>query len=217
VVATGEDKIPVGGKWGHLQNHIARPEELDRMFGHPKAKGIAIIGGQVSGNLINLDFEGKDHSHTPMESVYPDWEKLASEALARLGIGPLFEKMPVTKTQHGGYHARWRVLGETDIGNDKLAKRWAVNPETGQILNDKNGKPIADLLIESKGEGGYALCPPSLGYELVQGDLTQIPTLPIGVHELLVSIAKSFHTAMEEKSRVTSEHESNPQSAIRNR
>ena len=208
VVATDAGKLPVI-KWGPFQERIATDDEVIAMFTHPKAQGIAMIGGRVSGNLFTLDFEGKDHDHNPMPSVYPLWAEMAQAELARLGMADLFFKIPVITTQHGGYHAKWCVVESVALGNEKLAKRWVVNTETGSILTDKNGKPIADLLIESKGEGGYALCPPSKGYELIQGDLTQIPIFPIGVHELLVSIAKSFHTAIESKARVTSSpHES---------
>ena len=179
------------------------------MFSHPQAKGIATIGGAVSGNLFTLDFEAKDHVHQPMEPVYRQWEKMGRTALKKLGMEHLFDTIPMIKTQNDGYHTRWRGHGDVNLKNEKLAKRWAVHPETSEILTDKHGKPIPDLLIESKGEGGYALCPPSPGYELIQGDLTQIPVFPIGVHDILVSIAKSFHTAIDEKSRVTSsQHES---------
>ena len=210
VVPTDSNKIPVGGKWGHLKQRRATPDELTRMFSHPKAQGIALIGGAVSGNLFTLDFEGKNHAHNPMPSVYPMWEKMAKEALAQHRMADLFDTIPVIKTQNHGYHTHWQVEGDGKLPNEKLAKQWALNSETGEPLTDKNGKPIADLLIESKGEGGCTICPPTPGYELIGGDLTHIPILPIGVHEILVGITKSFHTAIEEKSRVTSSaHESN--------
>ena len=205
VVATDSDKIPVGGKWGHFQDRIASEDELKRMFDNKRVTGIATIGGQVSGNLYNMDFEGKDHNHNPMSSVYPQWEDRAKAALREMEMENLFEKIIVTKTQNGGYHGRWRVAGDVELKNGKLAKRWAVSPDTGKVLTDKNGRPIADLLIESKGKGGYALCPPSPGYELIQGNLTQIPVFPVGVHEILVWAARSLHTAIDPKSRVTSE------------
>lgn len=189
VIPTDAKKIPIG-KWGEFQIKIAPPDKIPEMFAH--AQAIALIGGKVSENLYQMDFEGKDHDHKPMKSVFPDWSERAQAELTRLGHPHLFDMFVVVKTQNGGHHVRWRVSDDFELKTEKLAQRWS-----GDV--NENGKPIPNLLIESKAEGGYALIPPSPGYELIQGSLTDIPTIPVGIHERLVELAKSFHSAVEEK------------------
>ena len=168
-------------EWTRFQSEIPSAEWIRKWR---NAWGIAIIGGKVSGNLFCLDFEAKDHKHEPMESVYQEWKKLV-KAERKSDAPHLF---PVSKTMSGGIHVRWRVKGDYNLVNEKLAFAWSGD--------SKNSKPIANCLIEAKAEGGYALCPPSPGYEMVQGNLTQIPTISIDKHERLVAIAKSFHSAI---------------------
>ena len=172
-------------EWTRFQREIPSAQWIHKW---PNAWGIAIIGGKVSGNLYCMDFEAKDHKHGPMESIYPEWEKLVKAELIRLGYPDLFGQFPITKTMNGGIHIRWRVLGDKKLKNDKLAFAWSGDTQ--------DGKPIANCLIEAKAEGGYALCPPSPGYEMVQGDNTQPPAVPFDLHETLVSIGVSFHSAM---------------------
>ena len=172
-------------EWTRFQREIPSAQWIRKWR---NAWGIAIIGGKVSGNLYCMDFEAKDHKHGPMESIYPEWEKLVKAELIRLGYPELFAQFPITKTMSGGIHIRWRVLGDKKLKNEKLAFAWSGD------TND--GKPIANCLIEAKAEGGYALCPPSPGYKMVQGDNTQPPAVPSDLHETLVSIGVSFHSAM---------------------
>jgi len=189
VIPTDEKKIPIG-KWGDFQVRIATPENFTRMFANPNASSMALVGGRVSGNLYQLDFEGKDYAHKPMCPVYPAWSEQAKTNLARLGHPSLFEKLPIVRTRNNGYHVRWRVSGNVDLKTERLALGWS-----GDL--DKKDKPIPNLLIESKSEGGYAIIPPSIGYELIQGSLLDIPTIPVGIHEQLVELARSFHTALQ--------------------
>ena len=187
VIPTDAKKIPVG-KWADFQTRIATSSELSKMFAH--APAIAAIGGRVSGNLYQMDFEGKDHQKRPMESVYPQWAQLAKAELIRLGHSLLFARLVIVKTQNGGYHVRWRVEGDLDLKTEYLAKAWS-----GDF--DDRGRAIPNLLIESRAEGSYALIPPSPGYEPIQGTHLDIPAIPIGIHGMLAELARSFHTAIE--------------------
>ena len=169
-------------EWTRFQSEIPSAEWIRKWR---NAWGLAIIGGKVSGNLFCVDFEAKDHNQAPMECVYQEWKRLVKAERKSDEPPYLF---PISKTMSGGIHVRWRVEGDYNLVNEKLSFAWSGDT--------KNGKPIANCLIEAKAEGGYALCPPSPGYEMVQGDLTQIPTISIDLHERLVAIAKSFHTAI---------------------
>ena len=68
----------------------------------------------------------------------------------------------VQKTQSGGYHVIYRC-SETE-GSKKIASRVGVEGESKKLA-----------LVESKGKGGYILVSPSAGYEVIHGDLENIP------------------------------------------
>lgn len=72
------------------------------------------------------------------------------------------ELFPIIKTKGGGYHIYFR--SQFCEGNKKLAMR--VNSAQRQ-----------ETLVETRGKGGYVVCPPSPGYEIIQGNLLNIPEL----------------------------------------
>ncbi len=127
------------------------------------AEAIAVITGKVSDNLIIIDFDNH----------FGD----AAKNIAR------FEKMsPVQvikqSTPSGGFHLIYRT---PDPGkNRKLAQR----------LNLK-GQP--DTLIETRGEGGYALVAPSPKYQLIRGSFDNIPVLTEDQHNEMMTAAMSFN------------------------
>lgn len=189
VLPTQQDKRPVGGKWGHLQQDIASEQDIKRMFGNGQAKGIGIIGGKISGQLYQMDFD----DHKDLGCVFKEWKALVIAA----GHKVLFDSLVIHKTQNGGYHVRWRVETSDELASKKLAQRWVIDKATSEMVVNERGKPEPDTLIESKAEGGYCLCPPSPGYERIQGTLLDIPTISYECHQLLVSIAQTFHSAVE--------------------
>jgi hypothetical protein len=203
--------------WEPFKTRLATPDEIRTWFG--PAKGIGIIGGRVSSQLVQLDFEGKTSDHQPMTPVFDDWNALVLVALADAQL-TLASPLSVCQTPSGGYHVRWRV--ETDDTPREardlrlacepwVAARFAVDPDTGEIQTDAKGKPIRDKLIETKNEGGYCLCPPSEGYREISGDLTNIATVSMHVHTLLMDVARSFHSAVlpeTEKRHNTATHAS---------
>ena len=80
----------------------------------------------------------------------------------------------VTRTRSGGYHLCYRT--DNPEGNMKLAR-------------DANGI----TLIETRGEGGIIIVPPTEGYMFIRGSLDEIPYLPPAVRCELMSLAKSFN------------------------
>ena len=92
--------------------------------------------------------------------------------------GELAQKLPMQRTGSGGYQVGFRSTLKTR--NDKLAYAPAEN---------KEGRETA---IEIRGEGGYAVLPPSFchlaekrgkqhqnPYKVIQGDFANIPTIPM--------------------------------------
>ncbi|MFH0782522.1 MAG: DUF3987 domain-containing protein [Pseudomonadota bacterium] len=83
-------------------------------------------------------------------------------------------KLLKRKTPSGGYHLIYRSSSQVP-GNLKLAC-------------DQTGK----VRIETRGEGGYFLSPPSEGYCVISGSLTDCPTLCPAEVEAIHTIAQAF-------------------------
>jgi len=121
--------------------------------------GVCIITGAVSGNLEIIDFDNGGE-------LFDAWYGQISAGLR--------DRLVVEQTPSGGWHVIYRC--ETDIcGNMKLAQR-------------KNGSKI-HTLIETRGEGGLFLCAPTAGYELMQGELTNVPVLSSDERQQLLESA----------------------------
>jgi hypothetical protein len=90
--------------------------------------------------------------------------------------------LPVVQTPSGGYHVYYRA--PEVLGNQKLA----VRPQ-GQKYK---------TLIETRGEGGYVLAPPSNGYVLQDSNLNAIPTLTVQQRRTLLDLARSFDQRPDE-------------------
>lgn len=126
------------------------------------ASGIGIVCGKVSGNLELLDFDDGG-------SAFEAWFLTIPEDLAR--------RLVVEKTPSGGMHVYYRIGGSGYAvpGNRKLAMT-----RDGQVL------------IETRGEGGYVKCAPSEGYKPVQSDLLHVPTLTPIEAQILIDTAISL-------------------------
>lgn len=176
VIATGDTKralLP----WKEYQSRFLTEDEIKIQFNHPKASGLAVVCGAVSGNLEVIDVDIKyDLSGTL-------WERYKTE------ISSIYDKLYVVKTKSGGYHIYYR--SEVIEGNQKLANRPATEEE---LKDNPNVKEV--VLIETRGEGGYVIAPPTPGYEK-QSDFI-IPVLSIEERDLLLFAARSFNEIIEE-------------------
>lgn len=120
------------------------------------ADGWCIVAGKSSGNIEVLDFDEKHE-----KGIFEKWKsKLdAEEAL-------VLSSLPLNKTKSGGYHVWYR--SEFVEGNKKLAI----------TIGEKDGKPCAgEASIETRGQGGQALIPPSAGYSSLSGSMANIPKI----------------------------------------
>lgn len=176
VISTNDIKKAVIA-WKPYQQNIPTDSELSYMFGHPNTKGLAIICGQVSGNLEVIDVDCK------YGISFEDYKKRILEDNAEL-----YKKLYIISTKTKGYHIYYRC--EYIEGNKKLAQRHPTEDE-------KSANPMSGpmVLIETRGEAGYVIAPPSEGYEIIQGQ--EIPVLDIQERDLLLSIARSFNQVLE--------------------
>jgi putative DNA primase/helicase len=157
--------------WKPFQERQPTDEELVRWFGPGQPpRGLAILGGAVSGGLEIIDFD--------RDEAFDAWF-----ALAREENWSLLLRLCVVKT-HRGYHVYYRCPGHIK-GNQKLAQR-----------TDAQGQPYA---IETRGEGGYVLAPgcppachPDLGvYRHVQGPpVAAVATIDPSERGLLLGLAQ---------------------------
>jgi hypothetical protein len=101
------------------------------------------------------------------DRIFPEWKRK---------VGQVADRLPVVKTAKG-YHVYLRC---DDPGpNQKIARN------------------STHVYIETRGEGGYVLAPPSVHpsgarYELINGDLTDIPHLDPDTVDQILAIARSF-------------------------
>jgi hypothetical protein len=181
-------KRPALSQWERFQKQLP-PENVVRAYWQDGTKGIAIIGGAVSGNLETIDFD--------RDGLFALWRELIEESMPGL-----VSRLCLVRTPRGPtcYHVRYRCREVPIPGNMKLAQEPCINPKTGN--------PDLVALIETRGEGGYALapgCPPACHetgrtYEHVGGPpLTDLPEITAQEREILIAAARSFDLASAAK------------------
>ncbi|MGW0942938.1 DUF927 domain-containing protein [Streptomyces sp. NPDC002623] len=137
------------------------PGQHDDWFGGDRPRGIAVVYGQVSGNVELIEFEGLAIREGLLDDV--------TEIMEGSGLGEPWAAVLggwATESPSGGRHYRVRVEGDVP-GNTKLASRLALEDEytedEKQRLREKPNARIVRVLIETRGEGGYGLVEPSGG------------------------------------------------------
>lgn len=138
----------------------------------------AVANGAVSGNLTTLDFDEKHY-----EGLYDLWyARLSDEQRA------IVDTCVISTTRNAGHHVRYRT--ETSQPTIKLARSVEVDKEAQR----------EDIVTtaEIRGEGSYALIPPSAGYAFVQGDLEHLPLVSDEMHEELIDVLRTFNEVEDE-------------------
>jgi putative DNA primase/helicase len=166
--------------WGGYRQKPPTLEEVRAWFKYGGGiYGLAILAGAVSGGLEILDLDSWD--------VVEPWMK----KVRRRSPG-LLDKLVQVKTPRPGLHLYYRC--EAAAGNQKLARIPVTDSQTGKL------KP--KTIVETKGEGGYCLAPPSPAachpsgrcYTIISTrDLTQIPTISPGEREVLLDCARALN------------------------
>ena len=175
VIPTKEDKLPALPTWKPYQSQRLKEDEVEGLFTGANVKGLAIICGAISGGLEVIDVDTK---HDTTGSL---WEEL--RALIEDNLPELYSRLVIAQTKSGGYHIYYRC--SSIAGNLKLSTK-------------KN----KEVLIETRGEGGYVIAPPTTGYKYIQGEPGNIPTITPEEREILFSISKSFNELEEIKPKV---------------
>lgn len=125
--------------WTPFKERLPTPSELHQWFNSwVSLAGIAVVCGRVSGNLEVIDIDSAEYA-------LPWLDRVNSYAPG------LVERLVLVQTPRPGLHAYYRcpVVG----GNEKLA--------TIAVAGGIDGEVTAKTIIETRGEGGYALIPPT--------------------------------------------------------
>lgn len=172
-------KRPYPGSWDQFQCDRPTPKQIKEWYSH-NLTGIGTVCGAVSGNLELFEFDWYD--------TYVAFGELA----VATGHGQLIDRIKngyTERTPGGGIH--WYYRCDTIAGNTKLARKPDPTPQN----------PLGvKVLIETRGEGGYAVMAPSHGsvhqtgkpYEVVCGDVTGIVTITPQEREALWELARTF-------------------------
>lgn len=189
-----EKRPAIKQRWEPFKSRLPTAAEIDGWFAHAR-DGLCLVCGSVSGHLEMIDFDCAGERFEP-------W-KARVEAAAP----SLLSKLVVESTPSRGWHAAYRCRSPV-CGNLKLAQRkHTVTAE--EIQRDEQGREVATLygkpfavradpngskyvlltLVETRGEGGLFLCAPTEGYQVVQGDLCELPVLTEAERDALLQAA----------------------------
>lgn len=169
-------KLPVDPKrnkasWKIFQSELPTKEQAQSWFNSSDV-GLAIVLGPVSDNMELLDFDNHLHNAKP---IFKDFCKSVKSFSAEL-----FEKLVIQSTQSNGYHVIYRC--EEIEGNQKLAT------QSDNLGNKK-------CVIETRGEGGYALSYPTKGYKLLKNSIDQVQLITSDERDFIINLCRSFNTA----------------------
>jgi hypothetical protein len=138
------------------------------------------VPGLITTRSVYLEIVDFDN-----EEVFAAWER-KMRPIAK----DLLDRIVWVRSPRPGYHAYYRC--EAVAGNQKLAERPYV---------DSNGTHKKQTLIETKGNGGYCLAPPSPAgchpsgrrYRFLTGrDFTMIETISSAERDVLLSCAREL-------------------------
>jgi hypothetical protein len=177
IIAVGANKESIHS-WKKYQKVIIDDYALKYVFNRPAAWGIAIVCGIVSGNLEVIDLDERNNLDS----------NLFEQFIFKLNdYNPkLCSQLTIASTKNNGYHFFYRCI---EIGNNcHLARRPCTDIEIASNPDQK-----VKVLIESKSEGGYVIVYPTPGYQFIQNNLENVPTISPSERIALLEIARSFN------------------------
>lgn len=168
------------GRWLQYQTRRPSREQIIKWFqdGHP---GMGVVCGAVSGDLFMFELEAR--------FVSTHGTKAFARAMKAAGLEQLLARLIAGLciiSPSDGRHFIARVIGGPVDGNTKLAR-------------DANN----NTLIETRGEGGFVILPPSHGtthptgngWTVHRGGFGTIPTMTVEERDALFEVARSFDQA----------------------
>lgn len=166
-------------KWRDWMTTRPGPDELQAWFGNGSTDGIGMLTGTPSGGVTMLEVEGRAVHLT---------ERI-SQLMQERGLYQIWERIDngwVEQSPSGGVH--WHYRADRPRPNTKIARR------PGEV------KGTVDVLIETRGTGGFTILAPSNGrthptgkrWELLRGGPGTCPTITADEQDLLFAVLAEF-------------------------
>ena len=193
-------------RWKEFQLRAPNLDEIHEWWGNGHPWGIAIICGEVSGNLEMTELEARALSSAGLTDL--------ANAADSLGCGELWDRLISGYTQQspsGGLHIVYRITDHEVPGNEKIARREAydseLQPDEIGIREQDPGRIFYRVLAETRGEGGYFVGAPSPGschpsgepWLLASGTYGVVPSITWAerqqLHEL-IRVALDYPTSL---------------------
>lgn len=168
--------------WQKYQSAYLSEQDAKEQFSHPDAHGLAVVCGAISGNLELIDL---DLDNDITGTLY---ENFCSDVISNLGVD-FIPALRIVRSRSGGVH--WYYRCSTIEGNQKLARRASTAQELSAAPDDK-----VKVLIETRGNGGYVVAPPTPNYEIIQKNMP--PTITPEQRHILLNIARSYNELLQE-------------------
>jgi hypothetical protein len=174
IIPTDNDKRPLC-KWKSYQESQSL-EEVKKLFSK-KCHGMALLTGKGI-EVIDVDCKYFLEGVHQVENIF--------DALFDAVGEETYSKLLVTHTKSKGFH----VIYKTNIseGNQKLASRYTIDSER------KSDHDKIRVLLETRGENGYIIIPPTKGYKF-DSKVIQFDNMPILTdHERnsVIAVCRSF-------------------------
>lgn len=139
---------------------------------------MALICGKVSGNVECFDIDTKHDKEGTLKARM-------KEAFGEEFFLEIQNAVVIQQTISGGFHFIYKC--EEIAGNQKLAR-------------NKEG----EVVLETRGEGGYIVIHPTPGYKLLRGSLSEIPTITAAQRQRLFDSAAMLNEYFQEQKIPTS-------------
>lgn len=179
VIPTDSQKRPLC-KWKAYQDSQTT-EDVKKLFSQ-NVEGMALLTGQGI-EVIDVDCKYFLKDTHKVEHIFDAIYDVVGEET--------FSRLIVTHTKSGGYHIVYRT--SISEGNQKLASRYTIDSER------KNEHDKVRVLLETRGENGYIIIPPTEGYKydskLLQFE--NIPTIEDYERNAIIAACRSFDEIQE--------------------
>lgn len=178
--------------WSRYQKAPADPKTIGRWFNTTEPRGVGVVGGPVSGNLLIIDFE----SVTLADQVADDFPVLHPE-YAHLIPGTIQATTPKP-----GRH--WYI---------RIADPPTPFPRSEKLAHQADDAGRLMIANETRGDGGYAVAPPAPGREWIHPTGEKVEAWPYDAVLKLLDLCRSFDEANDKPGETTSTPRGTPAAA----